>query len=643
MTDYSDDDIDEIVGFGSLREIMMSDSAPSKDWSTKRSSNVKVTLDGARSDAWVKAKEEICFVRDRIRSLLGVRRGSCMPDLIDLMFGEKSEIWTSFSKNICLTHDKFIRFLGVFYIGCCHNKSCTQIYSDRSFIRKYAVKLLSQSDYNEIWDLISKTSLPLRIGQMAFWIELQTAFNTTCRKLFIEGSHNIDLDIVIDDDKIIFNTLKAESDGLKVVRHVNDNRNGHIFHTAAYTFSGLVIGIEAERSEDDTTGSATKRLIMNQLCPSHGTSGPPDLTGVRIHSDRAYWTDEFEEFILLSGADVGAGTRKRCKGFPYTFEQNISSNDPREEIPTTGFRRLFIKTRRHNGREVTAVAYRNNGNVTLGMSTIHSDHEWDLVLENPLDRTNAKEPEWKFNSVLDTALVDYNKCKVDRRALHVLLSSLTVDYITTDQNSPGWFLLRSFAITSSAADGLIDELLKDFKRKKLPDTLSSNSRVVFRYLCKTIGPATSREDEKESSEEESEERSDDGSEDDGREFNIRNLEGNIVSWNNGGSTAAMIEALEDEEAVRAMDNQLLTQYVSRMGGKPKQSKASNKGAIIDWLKASQKARPYIFKTKKELLDLLAVAGDRPRSSYNSMNVQQLIGELVGDFVGQEGEETVIER
>ena len=165
-------------------------------------------------------------------------------------------------------------------MDCGHNKSCTQIYSDVSLIRKHAEKLMTMNDYIHMWDLISKASLPLQIGQMAFWIEIQAAFNASCRKLFIEGSQDIDLDIVIDDDKIIFNTMKSDSDGLKVVRHVVDNRNGHVFHTAVYTYSGLVIGIEAERSEDDTTGSATKRLIVGQLRPSHGTARPPNLTNI---------------------------------------------------------------------------------------------------------------------------------------------------------------------------------------------------------------------------------------------------------------------------------------------------------------------------------------------------------------------------
>ena len=147
---------------------------------------------------------------------------------------------------------------------------------------------MTMNDYFHMWDPFSNASLPLKIGMMAFWNETQAAFNASCRKLFIEDSQGMDLDFVVDDDKIIFNTMKSQPDGLKVVRHVFDNRNGHVFHTTVYTFSGFVIGIEAERSEGDNNGSATKRLIMAQLRPSHGIAGPPNLTNVKIYSDLAY-------------------------------------------------------------------------------------------------------------------------------------------------------------------------------------------------------------------------------------------------------------------------------------------------------------------------------------------------------------------
>jgi len=113
MTDYGEDDIDEIFGFHSLREIIASDSAMNHDWSTKKAENVKVTLDGARFQAWTKAKAEIRFVRERVRHLMRASDGSSVAKLLNLIFGEESDLWITFSRRINVTHDMFLRFLGV--------------------------------------------------------------------------------------------------------------------------------------------------------------------------------------------------------------------------------------------------------------------------------------------------------------------------------------------------------------------------------------------------------------------------------------------------------------------------------------------------------------------------------------------------
>ena len=68
---------------------------------------------------------------------------------------------------------------------------------------------------------------------------------------------------------------------------------------------------------------------------------------------------------------------------------------------------------------------------------------------------------------LDSALVPYSTITVSRDDMKLLLSQLSIKYVTTDQNSPGWFLMRSFSITSSAADGMIEELFRDFKCRQL--------------------------------------------------------------------------------------------------------------------------------------------------------------------------------
>jgi len=86
MSEYDDDDddLDEVVDSVLLKEIMVVDEVKNHDWSMKKAGNIKVTLDGARSHAWIKAQAEIDFVRGKLYSLIGKGSGTRIPDLIHL-------------------------------------------------------------------------------------------------------------------------------------------------------------------------------------------------------------------------------------------------------------------------------------------------------------------------------------------------------------------------------------------------------------------------------------------------------------------------------------------------------------------------------------------------------------------------------
>jgi hypothetical protein len=636
--DHDDDEIslpDLGMNVNLQRLLAVSSTEPIK-WFTKNDDTTKVTLDEARSSAWKSAKQEINFIRGKVQKAAGKKKVD-IADLIDLVFGEDSELWAAFSRDIHISHETFLRFLGVFLLGSCHSKSCTQMYGTKSFIRSHANSLLPMESYKKIWGLIAEASLPAAIGQTTFWLSMQSAFNATCRKIFIIGINEIDLTlmIVLDDDKIHYETLKRDTDGLKVSRHIKDNRLGHVLHTAVLTYSGVVIGVEAERSEDDTIGSATKRLIVNQLRPSHGTNGPPNLRKVDFHSDRAYWSPDFHQWIIQSGADIGASTRKRSPDFPFTYDQKMRQNDTREDVPTSGGRRLFVKTSIQHGREISAIAYRNNGNVTLGMTSKFRGSNWDLVLENPDDKVNVMEHAWKYSVILSTAMVDLKEADVEQDDLLELISDLKIDHVTTNQNSPGWFLMRSFSITSSAADILLQELLKDFKLRKLQNSIATTAKIVFDFIFKNVPELATDDSENESDSESSEsiDTSNDSTEsDDEREFNINDIDANMSSWNKGGSILHMMAALDDGVVNQQLSNNLLGDYVIRMGGICK-TKAANLSNIKAWLQSSVKRRPLLFLMKDDLVALaLQKFGGAP-SSYNKFTKEVLMDKLVGDSNG----------
>ena len=62
---------------------------------------------------------------------------------------------------------------------------------------------------------------------------------------------------------------------------------------------------------------------------------------------------------------------------------------------------MFLRRKKVGDRQLTGIAYRNNGAVTLGTSTQHVDMHWDLVLTNPRDRKNSESPEWRRRNWLN--------------------------------------------------------------------------------------------------------------------------------------------------------------------------------------------------------------------------------------------------
>ncbi len=111
---------------------------------------------------------------------------------------------------------------------------------------------------------------------------------------------------------------------LKSTQHVRDNRKEFLAHTACYVASGLPIGIECKRENDDSTAAATKRLIQSQRTPTSGQMGLPSLPNTDFAMDRAYCLlSLLYEFFLPSRADI-MDIIKRSPMFPFTYDQKLS-------------------------------------------------------------------------------------------------------------------------------------------------------------------------------------------------------------------------------------------------------------------------------------------------------------------------------
>ena len=140
--------------------------------------------------------------------------------------------------------------------------------------------------------------------------------------------------------------------------------------------------------------------------------------------------------------------------FPFTYEQKLAQSDTRQLIHTQGFKALFLKKLSVRDKQLTGIAYRDGkGGVTLGLTSSTSTRHWDLVAANPLDA--KRQVKW-FQAIESTEDEDYKQ----------LFDTLPVKALTTKQNTPEWFLLRTFSFTSSTSDNLI------LQAKKMENPLS---------------------------------------------------------------------------------------------------------------------------------------------------------------------------
>ena len=248
-----------------------------KDIGPPNSYNVYASLDGARQIVWSQARYEIDFVRSKVRAALGSREPT-INNLIDLIFGPKSNIGRLLGEKLGISSEDFSKQLATYSLASAYNLSKTQIFGRNSFVNVQG--LVDEATYQKFWNLIGTCGC--NSGKTAYvrglrplWLDVQNSLNETFRELFIEGFEGY-MRITNDDDKMHLATgNKANTQGLKVMQHVRENRKGFVAHTSCYTASGLPVGIEWERSWDDSTTAATERLIRQQLSPTSGQNGPP--------------------------------------------------------------------------------------------------------------------------------------------------------------------------------------------------------------------------------------------------------------------------------------------------------------------------------------------------------------------------------
>jgi hypothetical protein len=222
---------------------------------------------------------------------------------------------------------------------------------DDSWLTEGVTGLASDDDYKAFWNRIAECDLDVfNNSNKRLWLRVQEAMNEELAELFVIGAKNaVGTPILtIDDDKMHYamRNKNGKTDGLKRSQHVRDNRHGFVCNHIVYTASGILIGLDFERTGDNDSTSSSIRLVKGQIDPQHGDSPAAQLTGWHICGDRAYWKQRFEDFILKSGMDIEAGTHMRDSSFPFTFDQKPLKNEVRRHID-------------HKGQKVCIIASNN--------------------------------------------------------------------------------------------------------------------------------------------------------------------------------------------------------------------------------------------------------------------------------------------
>ena len=173
-----------------------------------------------------------------------------MGKLFDLFLGQDSGTYKCFAaEGIFNNCDHFLQFLSTFFLASAYQVSTKQLFDKKSRID--LTGCMTKREYLETFAKIADTSLPPRhkrnrnltpAGMVPFWMKLEEAFNIYSREFFIKDYPGDKMHTTLDDDKP-HGQVTGYMAGLKLMRHVKDNVNGHTLHTLVYSYSQIPIQV----------------------------------------------------------------------------------------------------------------------------------------------------------------------------------------------------------------------------------------------------------------------------------------------------------------------------------------------------------------------------------------------------------------
>ena len=204
--------------------------------------DVFVVVDKARHVAWEQAQAEFANVKKAWeREFSSETDHPSFGDLAKMLFGRTSSLFHLFQTVLHVEYSEYCCFLATFFYASALGIPVMRLYENSristdglmekdaflAFLHKVNVHDgLKRSEDN------AQPSTP-------FWMKVESSFNETTKHLFLSCRTRGDrLFVALDDDKVHFACSQhSDTNALKRVRHIKDNRFGFKAHTCGLSAS----------------------------------------------------------------------------------------------------------------------------------------------------------------------------------------------------------------------------------------------------------------------------------------------------------------------------------------------------------------------------------------------------------------------
>jgi hypothetical protein len=376
----------QLIKYMHQNDIVEITSPPTENWATADPCRLRTRFDINTSleRNWEMARDEVREVKSRVLDILAKDNATDVTTkMIVLHFiGPTSNVGKVIKDAANLDDEQYTRFMNAFFIQSAYRISSTQLFASYSLLKEHA--LISEQEYERIWKVIAykNQKLGCEIGicrrSESLWETLEFTVNRELMNVSIAERKGKMLIALDDEDKVWYNTIIrwiSDTFGIKITRHVKDNRIGMILHTAVSSGLNIPVGCTFERVKE-----STKECYKRMFGQMFGSYGGIDLRNVNVHSDRGYNLPSIVfDFLVANGANVVGTTKQMSQCWPFTFNQKIKQSDKRTHIDPKGAPTLYMKQATIGpGKKVWSAAFRNGSEaVSTAVSSLHSGFQWE--------------------------------------------------------------------------------------------------------------------------------------------------------------------------------------------------------------------------------------------------------------------------